>query len=74
MQLLDLGIPRVILKYDGKKILVKVFVEIKKYDNALLYYDAINMVTWMADASKFRKVVISSSSLAKMQPKKILYY
>ena len=72
-RLLDLATPRIILNYAGKASLAQAFAEVEMCDKALCQHDATDMVAWMSDASKSRKAVVATSSLAETQLKKTIH-
>nr|PNR34065.1 hypothetical protein PHYPA_023881 [Physcomitrium patens] len=71
-RLLDLAIPRITFNYGSKAILAQTFVEVEKYNKALCQYDAIDIVTWMMDVSKSKKMTTIKSSLTETQLEKTM--
>lgn len=71
---LDLATPRIIFNYDNKATLVQVFVKVKKCHKILCKHDTTNLVAWMMDVSKLKKVVTTTSSLIETQLKKTMYF
>jgi len=72
-RLLDLAMPRIILNYHGRATLAQAFTEVEMCDRALCQHDATDMVSWMTDTSKSKKVATATSSLAETQPEKTLH-
>lgn len=71
--LLGLARPRIILKHERRATLAQVFSIVKKCNWALCQHDAIDMASWMTDASRPKKANIATSSLADMQLEKTLH-
>lgn len=73
-RLLDLATLRIIFNYNGKAILTQIFVEIKKYIKVLCQYDTIDIVAYIMDVSKSKKIISATSSLVEIQPKRTIHY
>jgi hypothetical protein len=68
--LLELASPRIILDYEGRATLAQAFAVVERCDRALCQHDATDMVSWMTDGTKSRRVATTTSSLAETQPDK----
>ena len=67
-RLLELALPRIILDYEGRATLAQVFAVVERCDRALCQHDAADMVSWMTESTKSRRIITATSSLADNQP------
>jgi len=65
-----LATPRIIINYKGRATLAQAFAEVERYGRALYQHDATNMVSWMIDSTKPRKVALATNSLAETESEK----
>lgn len=72
-KLLNLAILRIIFNHNDKATLAPVFAEVEKCNKILYQYDAINMVVWIMDELRSKKIAIVTSNLAKIQLERTMY-
>ncbi len=61
-RLLELASPRIILDYKGKATFAQAFAVVERCDRALCQHDAADMVSWMTESTKSRRIVTATSS------------
>ena len=73
-RLLDLALLKIIMKYDGRMTLAKVFTVVEQCDRALYQHNATGLVSLLVDSSKSRKILVAAVGLAESEVDKTLYY
>ena len=66
-RLLELASPRIILDYKGKATFAQAFAVVERCDRALCQHDAADMVSWMTESTKLRRIITATSSLVDNQ-------
>ena len=60
-RLLDLALPKIIMKFGGRTTVAEAFAIVGQCDRALCQHDATDLVSFLVDSSKSRKALVATT-------------